>query len=428
MNIYSARYTLRSLFRDCVRGWLARRCLYPQLRLNEFSLSALQNYQTRIFSGLNTIDESNPNTIALLDTDEHTISKDIVRRSPHLFTRKRTFWTIIRNSISTSGSSGRPLTLVQDLGAITREEAFVYRQLRWTGYTYGDRRAWLRGDIVCGDNPTKGMYGCMDFWSNTLMLSSYHISPETALSYINALSGFNPIIIQAYPSSIHALASWMLSNNFQYEGEALRGIITSSETLESDMRARIEQAFRCRVFDWYGQAERVAAIGTCEHGGRHVLTDYGRVELLPAEDGLYELVGTGYNNKAMPLTRYRTGDFIRLSSSQSCPCGRVFPIVDQVIGRRDKVITLPDGRTIGRLDHVFKGADNVIEGQVIYKGAGHFLLRVVPGPNWSQNDVSRLVAKLKERVAGVEAHVETVASIPRGANGKFEFVRIEVGG
>jgi hypothetical protein len=34
------------------------------------------------------------------------------------------------------------------------------------------------------------------------------------------------------------------------------------------------------VFDWYGQAERVAAIGTCEHGSYHVLTDYSGVALL----------------------------------------------------------------------------------------------------------------------------------------------------
>lgn len=72
------------------------------------------------------------------------------------------------------------------------------------------------------------------------------------------------------------------------------------------MRETIETAFGTRVFDWYGQAERVIAIGTCEHGSRHVLTDYGRTELIPAQDNRYELVGTGYNNSAMPLARYRT--------------------------------------------------------------------------------------------------------------------------
>src|SRR5438067_9016 len=70
----------------------------------------------------------------------------------------------------------------------------------------------------------------------------------------------------------------------QHGSRALRGVMTSSETLEPDVRASVEQAFGVRVFDWYGQAERVAAIGTCEHGSYHVLTDYGDAALL-APDG-----------------------------------------------------------------------------------------------------------------------------------------------
>lgn len=427
MFIQSIKFTIRSLFRDIVRGYFARTFAFPRIASNEFNASQASYYLDELQLHTDQRSQDNITKLIFINNPNNCTDKSAILRYPQKFIQRRTPRTFIRNHIFTSGSTGTPLRITQDIWAVILEEAFVYRQLHWAGYRNGDRRAWLRGDVVSNGASNNGIYGCRDWWSNTLMLSSYHISSATARSYIDALNNFNPVIIQAYPSSIHALASWMLSNKVRYKGNALRGIVTSSETLEADTQARIEQAFGCRVFDWYGQAERVIAIGTCEHGSRHVLTDYGRVELLPAENGLYELVGTGYNNKAMSLIRYRTGDLVRLSAKQSCPCGRIFPIVDRVIGRRDKVITLPDGRTIGRLDHVFKGADNVIEGQVVYKGGGHFLLRVVPGPNWSQDDESQLIAKLKARVVGVEAHVDTVASIPRGANGKFEFVRIEVG-
>ncbi|MNN57568.1 hypothetical protein D3C81_1725620 [compost metagenome] len=148
------------------------------------------------------------------------------------------------------------------------------------------------------------------------------------------------------------------------------------------------------------------------------------VELLPENNDLYELVGTSYNNRAMQLIHYRTGDLVRIGPD-SCPCGRVFPVVDTVIGRRDKIITLPDGRRIGRLDHVFKGMNNVVEGQVVYRGENRFVLRVVPGPRWLVVDAERLVHQLKQRIEGLTVEVETVAAIPRGPNGKFEFVRIE---
>jgi phenylacetate-CoA ligase len=202
--------------------------------------------------------------------------------------------------------------------------------------------------------------------------------------------------------------------------------MTSSETMEPDVRAAVEQAFGVRVFDWYGQSERVAAIGSCEHGSYHLLTDYGSAALLETDtQNAFELVGTSLNNLAMPLVHYRTGDTI-IPGEGPCPCGRVFPTIAAVVGRQEKVITLPDGRLIGRLDRVFQGHDrHLVEGQVAYLGEGRFLLRVVATEGWSEADSQALVDKFLLRVPGVEVTVEKVAAIPRGRNGKFAFVVVE---
>ncbi|VVQ02146.1 hypothetical protein PS914_04176 [Pseudomonas fluorescens] len=422
MNLFSIKYSLRSFFRDIVRGWWARLVIYPRISKNEFSLTDLKQYTSQKSKSKKSIDEDL--TLQKLETPDSTIDKNDIITNSKSFILPYTIKTLFRNKISTSGSTGRPLTITQDLGTSVKEEAFVYRQLRWAGYQHGDRRAWLRGDVVCNGKPHRGIYGCRDWWSNTLMLSAYHISTLSAQSYLDALKAFDPILIQAYPSSIHALASWMVANNISYNGSSLRAIVTSSETLEPEVQECIEQAFGCRVFDWYGQAERVTAIGTCEYGSHHVLTDYGRVELLPESDDLYELIGTSYNNCAMQLVRYRTGDLVR-TTSEVCPCGRTFPIIKTIIGRRDKIITLTDGRQISRLGHLFKGMDSVVEGQVVYRGENQFILRVVAGPNWRTSDDHLLVHRLTERVGHVTATVEMVTAIPRGANGKFEFIRIE---
>jgi len=80
--------------------------------------------------------------------------------------------------------------------------------------------------------------------------------------------------------------------------------------------------------------------------------------MLPADDGLFELVGTGFNNVSMPLIRYRCGDLVRPAPAEErCACGRSFPLIEEVVGRVDDSIKAP-GRALGRrLDHLFKGVE-----------------------------------------------------------------------
>jgi len=302
----------------------------------------------------------------------------------------------------------------------------LYRQMRWIGWRPYGRRAWIRGDIVCARQPKDGRYWCRDWVGNLLMMSSYHLSNATIGAYVAALEAFNPVVIHAYPSSAAALAHWLEAHGRRYRGAALRGVLTSSETLEPEVRASIARAFGVTVFDWYGQAERVAAIGTCEQGRYHLLSDYAAVELLPREDGSAELVGTSLNNVAMPLQRYCTGDTVLASREQACPCGRVFPLIDAVIGRQERIVTLPDGRLVARLDRVFQGFDaRLVESQVLYHGGARFTLRVVAGEGFTAHDEEALRAAFLLRVPGVQVAVARVDAIARGPNGKFEFIAVD---
>ncbi len=325
---------------------------------------------------------------------------------------------------STSGTTGTPLKLRQDLCAINRENAFIRRQLAWAGMRDGDRRAWIRGDMIVPANQGGPPYWRLNRAENMLMLSSYHLSESAAAGYIDALLRFDPVLIQAYPSSIGFLAKWMLSSGRRYRFGALRGIVTSSETLADTPRCDIEYAFGCRVFDWYGQFERVAAIGTCEHGRYHLLSDYSYVEMLPAGDGLFELVGTGFNNLAMPLIRYRSGDFVRPApSGEFCACGRSFPLIAKIFGRVDDPIKLPDGQSIGRLDHIFKGVEGVLEAQIRQDRRDIVTICIVPSPGYGNRTRSVLLSNARCRLGNkVTLEIKLVDAIPRTGNGKFKSV------
>jgi phenylacetate-CoA ligase len=325
---------------------------------------------------------------------------------------------------STSGTTGTPLTLYQDLHAINRENAFIQRQLAWAGLRPADRRAWMRGDMIVPATQVDPPLWRLNRAENMLMLSSYHLAEPAAAGYLQALADFDPVVIQAYPSSIGFLAGWMRATQARYRGKSLRGIVTSSETLTEDSRREIEDAFGCKVFDWYGQFERVAAIGTCERGRYHLLTDYSYVELLPAGNGLFELVGTGFNNLSMPLIRYRCADLVRPApTGERCSCGRSFPLIAQVIGRADDAIKLADGRSIGRLDHIFKGVEGVLEAQIRQDRLDTVTILVVSGAGFSERTRATLLGNARERLgAQTQVEVQLVDTIPRTRNGKFKGV------
>lgn len=422
----SLKFSLRSLGRELVRNLWGRLFVYPALARNERSRDTLARYVARRAEKVGVALDGDPFSLPRPAPGAPLLTKQELRQHPERLLRPRRFGSLIRTTIKTSGTSGTPLTIVQSIGNMVREEGFVYRQLRWIGWRHGQPRAWIRGDIVCADLPRNKRYWCRDWVGNMLMMSSYHLSNDTIGAYIDALERFEPVVIHAYPSSIAALAAWLNARGRRYGGTALRGVMTSSETLEPEVRAAVEQAFGVRVFDWYGQSERVAAIGTCEHGSYHVLTDYSGVALLETDKTeAWELVGTSLNNLAMPLLRYRTGDTV-VPGEGPCPCGRVFPTIKTVLGRQEKVITLPDGRMIGRLDRIFQGHDrHLVEGQVAYRGNGRFVLRVVATEGWSEADSRAMIEKFLLRVPGVEVTVEQVAAIPRGPRGKFEFVVVE---
>lgn len=423
---YSLACSLRALGRELVRNLWGRVFVYPLLVANERSRERLEAFVEQRACRIGVPLDGDGTGLVRLTPGTPTLTKADVRRHPERLVRRRGPGSWLRTTIRTSGTSGTPLTIVQSIGNMVREEGFVMRQLRWIGWSPGQRRAWIRGDIVCPERPRNAVYWCRDWIGNRLLMSSYHLSNRTIAHYVDALEAFDPVVIHAYPSSVAALAGWLLAAGRRYRGTALRGVMTSSETLAPDVRAAVESAFGVTVFDWYGQSERVAAIGTCEHGRYHVLTDYGGVALLATGQGddAWELVGTSLNNAAMPLVRYRTGDRVLLDEhGEACPCGRVFPTVKAVLGREDKTVTLPDGRLVTRLDRVFQGHDRVlVEGQVLYRGNAEFTLRVVTADGFTPADAQALIDKFLVRVPGVRVRVEQVAAIPRGPNGKFEFI------
>jgi phenylacetate-CoA ligase len=171
----------------------------------------------------------------------------------------------------------------------------------------------------------------------------------------------------------------------------------------------------------------------CDHGGLHVKPEHSVLEFLdpeghPARPGeLAEIVATGFGNDALPLIRYRTGD-TAIVSDRPCECGRGGPTVLSVTGRVEDIIVTPEGRHVGRLDHVFKDSPNVREAQLIQESLETLTVRVVRRDDYNAADTARITQYLRERLGDrMQFEFDFVDRIPRGANGKFRFVISRVG-
>ena len=325
---------------------------------------------------------------------------------------------------STSGTTGTPITIYQELAAINRENAFIWRQLHWAGYRKGQRQSWIRGDMIVPIDQADEPFWRHNAIDNMLMMSSYHLCDQTIKRYLQVLEEFDPVLIQAYPSSIGLLAAYLESHDQYYKGESLTAVVTSSETLTDKHREQIQRRFGASVYDWYGSFERVSAIGTCEYKNYHVISDYSYTELVPIDGGSAEIIGSGFNNRVMPLLRYKTNDAVTLADDgHECPCGRAFPLVKSIEGRMDDYVKTPDGRVIGRLHHIFNGLHNIAEAQIVQDRLDEVRILVVPFDGFNKAEESRLLSNARSRLGrNIAIKVECVPSIPRTRNGKFRGV------
>jgi len=413
------------------RKFLMKSQWWPESKLRQYQFTKLRNiihhayYHVPFYRNLFDKNGIKPEDIrSLKDIQRIPILEKEDIRLFHKEMVARTKLMPFLYKCNTSGTSGKPITLYRNLHNVGFEHALIMRQYAWGGIRASERIATLKGEMITENKIGKQQYWAFSSAENTLIMSSYHISEDTVTQYIKALNQYKPVAIDGYPSSLYALAKFMLEKNTRIP---LKAVFTSSETLLTSQKQVIEYVFGCRVIDYYGLAERVAAIHTCEHGQYHIVPEYGYVELLNCEnsDGdYYEIIGTSLTNFAMPLLRYRTGDIIKIAKEPAfCPCCRNYPVVEKIIGRMDDYIVTPSGKLIGRLDHIFKGISNVIQAQLFQPELDHIVLRIVPDKCYQEQDGENILNNLQKRLGEkMRFEIEQMSDIPRGGRGKFKSV------
>jgi phenylacetate-CoA ligase len=360
------------------------------------------------------------------------LSKTEVRQHAHVIAQKD-LGARPHRWVFTSGTTGSSLHFPVSENAFQREYAFRAHHNSWGGVRlHGrDRIAFCAGHPVAFIDRKRPPYWTYDLANNMMLFSSYHLTGQNLPHYVRELDRFQPLMLAGYPSSLYLLA--LAYEKYGTGKVHLRSVFTSSETLFDYQRQKIQSAFGAKVFNYYGNTEMGANAMECEQGRLHLKMEYSYVEVLnekgnrcaPGEAG--RLVCTGFGNDAFPLVRYEIGDTVTPAKNQQCPCGRTGLLLEDLIGRVEDYVVTPDGRVVGRLDHIFKETENVQQAQIVQHSTDEIILRIVKNDRYSPGDERTLLAAAHDRLGqSMLVRLEYVDSIPRTANGKSRFIESSI--
>jgi phenylacetate-CoA ligase len=351
---------------------------------------------------------------------------DVTANAPRLVSRaipRRDRW-----SAWTSGTTGSPTPVWWDRDVVAAANACLWRARRWAGVEFGRPYATLFGRLVVPPRETRPPYWRVNRPWRQLLLSPVHLSEATAPLYLAAVADFGAESLETYPSSAYLLARYAQAAGARL---ALRAVFTTSEPLLPEQRAAVEDAFGCRVFDFYSQAERVGFSSECgEHNGHHLHEEYGVTELVddggaPVASGATgRVVATTLHNRAMPLIRYAVGDATAMTGRR-CPCGRTLPLTEGVATKQEDLLVASDGRLVppSVLAGVFKRSTPVSRSQIVQRDAGEVTVRIVRLVGYTRDDERAIEQGFRARLgSGLRVRFEYVEDISVSSRGKYRWI------
>lgn len=421
-HLYRKRYTgiyheLLEKVRES-RAWNSREIIaYQSERLNSIIKFSRQNipYYKKLFSDYGFTEQ---NFTSLEDLKKLPILEKSTLRSEQ---------SDFRNPLShpysvqkTSGSTGTPLTIWTNEETYKLAMALLVDFEQQNGVKFGAKRATFAGRMIQPSAEMRPPFSRFNRAENQRLFSSYHLNDATFKYYVEELQNFNPDELIGYPSAIADLAF-----HFQKRGQKPlffpKLIVTNSETLLDWQRSVIESTFNCKVMDYYGSAEYLIFASQDTSGHYRVDPLLGVTELLQNQSGQYQVIGTSLTNTDMPLIRYSIGDTaIPLNPN---PTDGSVTTIKNFSGRLDDYIVTPDGRRLGRMDHIFKGVGGIREAQVIQVDTSRCLLKIVKDTASPQFSASQIIDNFRSRVGeDMALDFVYVDSISKGPNGKFKGV------
>ena len=330
--------------------------------------------------------------------------EEVVEHYPRIFSGCK----LNRIKAQSSGTSGQSITVYRDYRSVIEEGAYQWAHRISFGHHPGMKTVVIRGNLHLQE---KERY---DPFTKTLYLSSFRLNRENAAWYFKRIKDFAPNAIFAYPSSVESLANFFIERDQRLRVPL---IFTSSETLYRHQREKIEDVFRSRIIDWYGNTERTIALKERSDGL------YDQIPLYSINEFRDDcVITTSLINFSFPLIRYQVDDVMLCCDEPNLVEGR--RKIKQIQGRSDDVLILPDGTRIG-LIIAFDGIEHLLFSQIVQERRDTIQVNLVVTETYSRAEETLLRKQLKENIGETVSIVLNYVSkdkIIKSESGKFKLI------
>ena len=312
------------------------------------------------------------------------INKDLIK---HEIDNIYTSFNFLKVTGLTSGTSGSPMTLFRTPFDIATEQAYIRHYRKMHGFHFGQPMLSIRG--MLGKSVTHDYFKP----ANILYISSPNINESTIEMYYDLIQKFKPVAVEAFPSYLHKFCVELENKGLKLD---IPVSYTSSETLLSWQREKIEPFLNTRIFDWYGNAERSILLAQNAKMEYYPMPVYSINEFRETD-----VITTNLTNKSFPLIRYEVDDRITVASTDFLQ-NQIAPKIINIAGRASENVILKDGSHVGCIDHSFKGVKNLEMAQVHqYNVQDPIEIKLVVNTSFSKADEEQLRANWV-RMVGTE--------------------------
>jgi len=334
--------------------------------------------------------------------------------------------------VSTSGSSGSPLSFYLDKDRSTKEWAFVQDSWSKIGFEPRHIRAVFRGIHLNNVDEKPWEF---EPALGELRLSPFHLTDRWMQEYCNLILRYNASFIHGYPSAISIFSNYVLRNGRQDIADCITGIIGASEAFFAHQRQQIAQAFpKARITSFYGMSEKVLfgsevpdspSVFEMEpiYGIAELVDDHGHTVNRPGKRG--RIIGTGLLFQGMPLIRYDTGDEAELVEPASRKNFFRMSVKDLTSRWGQEFLVGSHGELISMtaINIHSPAYINMSSFQFHQTMPGKATLKVIAAPGCTVEDIAPFIDEISAKIgASMVFEIAIVDRLNQNSRGKSKFI------